>query len=168
MGDSLYLMGRPGLSKWVLDNLKNDQLATMSELTINYHLEAMSCLELGSKILSLNGITAAMDLSDGLSLTCHEMSSQSQVKFVLDQQKFRFPKPLDSLELNQKMEYFLTSGEEYFSLVSIAQHIEIPIALSKDPDFFQVGEVQQGIGVEIITQKGKICTLKEIGFSHFD
>lgn len=164
----LYLMGRPGLSQYGLDILSSKVIKPSSVQDISQlHIDPEFDLKRLIKLFQIDAPMGAMDLSDGLVETCFAMSEASRTQFLLDESLFKYPKLLNChLNEQQKLEYFLNSGEEYFPLVCIPQGLSLPSSLKDDPDFFKIGSVQEGKGVEILSQRGNIYKLVRNGYSH--
>lgn len=168
IGHDLYLLGEPGVSQYGLDLLGSHlDIPDRFKETTRLHLDPVFDLKRLSNLFNLDFPLGAMDLSDGLAETCYAMSESSNVKLVLEESLFRYSKyMLGDLDIQQKLEYFLYSGEEYFPLISLPSTLSIPTRLKEDPSFYKIGTVQEGKGVEILSQTGKIYKLERNGYSH--
>jgi len=117
-----------------------------------------------------NYFTSAMDSSDGLSTTLHEMAKQSKKKFVIT----NLPTNLDLLEFARKdrvdpLDLVFNGGEEYEIVATVS-----PVKLQKIKNnakklkisLFEIGFVTAGRGVEY-WQGNKVLRIENRGWMHF-
>jgi thiamine-monophosphate kinase len=115
-------------------------------------------------------LTSAMDSSDGLSTTLHEMSRQSNKRFVIS----HIPKEdgLDDFAKANRLDptdLVFNGGEEY-EIVGTVSSKDLPklkkTAAAKKINLMQIGTVQRGVGVFLQKKRGFI-RIRDLGWSHF-
>lgn len=117
-----------------------------------------------------NYFTSAMDSSDGLSTTLHQMAKQSRKKFVIT----NLPTNSDLLEFARKnridpLDLVFNGGEEYEIVATVN-----PAKLQKLKNnakklkisLFEIGFVTAGRGVEY-WQGNKMLRIENLGWMHF-
>ncbi len=146
-GDGIYVSGWLGGSAL--------GLATRTGAAWKRHLRPEPRLELGEFLRSQLHASAAMDLSDGLSLDLHRLCLESGVSAAIDQPLPAFPKA--------SHEQVLHGGEDYELLFTVAAHIPVPPAFGGLP-LTRIGSITEGRAGEV-ELFGK--ALPALGYDHF-
>ena len=118
-------------------------------------------------ILNDNGITAATDITDGLSSELYEMFN-GEMGFLIYENKFditdEFKKQAESLNIDY-LDLILNFGED-FELLFIFPKCKKK-TLEKLMNFKVIGEVIENSDIEIILSNGKKEKLVNKGYEHF-
>ncbi|MYC67194.1 MAG: thiamine-phosphate kinase [Acidobacteriia bacterium] len=153
-GDQLYVSGSLGGSARGLEILLGDPDPPLGHPAVRRHCAPTARLALGRTLRELPA-TAALDLSDGLSIDANRLADASSVALVIEASRVPvFP----SAELADA----LVSGEEYellFTCHSACAGLE-------DLDVTAIGRVEVGSGVWLESDEGR-RRLGPEGFSHF-
>jgi thiamine-monophosphate kinase len=120
--------------------------------------------------LAARYMTSAMDSSDGLSTTLHEMSKQSKKRFVITQ----MPKDdmLDNFAKDNELDLvdLVFNGGEEYEIVSTASPKDLvnlrKVARAKKIKLVSIGRVQKGAGV-FLQRKQKLFRIRDRGWLHF-
>ncbi len=156
-GDALYVSGRLGGSALGLANLMAGRASTRS-LIARRHLYPEPRLDLGRFLRGRVGVTAAIDLSDGLSADAEKLAKASSVAFEIDASRVPCYRAAS-------IEQALDSGEEYELLFTARPARRVP------PEFeglalTRIGVAGSGSGVKLKTANGSRL-LRPRGFRHF-
>ncbi len=146
IGDQLYVSGTLGGSAL--------GLATGAGEGWQRHLRPQPQLELG-RFLREQGVRAAMDLSDGLSIDLHRLALESGVAAVIDRPVPRFPGATD--------EQAIHGGEDYELLFAVPREIDLPAAY-EDVPLTRIGGATAG-EPGAVTYLGQ--PLSPAGWDHF-
>jgi thiamine-monophosphate kinase len=119
------------------------------------HLRPEPRLDLGRYVRTKLRATAAMDLSDGLSLDLHRLALASGVSASVDREPKRFA--------GASLEDCLHGGEDYELLFTIPPHVSLPAAYEEVP-LMQIGVIKQGLPGRV-TFLGR--RLPPRGYDHF-
>ena len=157
-GDILYVSGRLGGSALGLANVREGRGSTRS-LVARRHLYPEPRLDLGRFLRGRIGVTAAIDLSDGLSADAAKLAKASSVAVEIEAS--RVPRYRTA-----SIEQALESGEEYELLFTARPGRRVP------PEFeglalTRIGVVGSGSGVRLQAETGSRL-LRPGGFRHFD
>ncbi len=145
-GDEIYVSGRLGGSAL--------GLATRRGHAWRHHLKPQPRLALGRYLRRLKA-TAAMDLSDGLSLDLHRLCLASKVAAELEPSIPVFP--------GATLDQALHGGEDYELLFTVASGIKVPRSYAGLP-LTRIGRILRG-RAGLITLAGR--TLEPGGWDHF-
>jgi len=121
-------------------------------------------------ILNSKYFTSSMDSSDGLSLTLHEMATQSKKRFVItklpaNQDLFEFAR----LNKISPLELIFHGGEEYEIVATVPPKYLPKVkknARSQNIPLFVIGKVTKGRRV-VYSHDDKIMKIKNKGWLHF-
>ncbi len=165
IGDYLYLTGTPGLSALGLDFLQNSEFGSKYKSTdlykdaIGQHLRPKlpdSLLEYmqSNKIT----ITAATDVSDGLSVELNDLAFESKKQIKLFVDKIPFP------EIENGLNYALNGGEDY-GLLFCSPDVIDTASFTKQTNIklTNIGIIRAGS--KVFTTAGEIIQRK--GYEHF-
>ncbi|MCS6953466.1 MAG: thiamine-phosphate kinase [Bryobacterales bacterium] len=126
-GDRIFVSGRLGGSALGLEQRRGPAWTR--------HLRPAPRLELGEFLRDHVGATAAMDLSDGLSLDLHRLCLASGVSAVLEREPPRFP--------GATLEQALHGGEDYELLFTVPAKAKPPAVFEGIP-LTEIGFVRLG------------------------
>lgn len=154
IGDLLYVSGRLGGSALGLSRIVEGNLDELDPAT-DRHLRPTPRLALGKAIREA-GVSAAIDLSDGLSTDAGRLAAASRLQAWLDPERVpRFP--------GASADQALHGGEEYELLFTASRAIELGETLAGEP-IACIGEMRAGEGV---TAGLDGAALQPLGFDHF-
>ena len=157
-GDTLYVSGRLGGSALGLAHLMEGRGSTRS-LIARRHLYPEPRLDLGRFLRHQVGVSAAIDLSDGLSADAAKLAAASSVAFEIEAS--RVPRYRAA-----SIEQALDSGEEYELLFTARADRPVPPE-SEGLPLTRIGTVRSGSGVRLQTANGSRL-LRPGGFRHFE
>jgi thiamine-monophosphate kinase len=150
-GDGIYVSGRLGGSALGLETGRGK---AGREKTWQRHVRPQPRLALGRFLREHLHATAAMDLSDGLSIDLHRMCLASGLKAVIEMPP-RYPRAT--------LEQALHGGEDYELLFTAAQRVAVPLDFEGLP-LTRIGTMRQG-------RKGAVqldgAPLEPLGHDHF-
>lgn len=144
-GDILWVSGRLGgaaaaVQEWQGGGVPSEDLRRA-------FVDPVPRLELGRRLSGLEGVHAAMDLSDGLSTDAHRMARESGVGLVLE--AHRIP-----ITRGAELRHALHGGEDYELLVAISPDISVTrveqTAAGLDLSMSSIGRVVEGEGVGLV------------------
>jgi thiamine-monophosphate kinase len=145
-GDVIYVSGRLGGSALGLETQRGEAWKR--------HLRPQPRLELGRYLRQKLHATAAMDLSDGLSLDLHRLCLASAVAAEIEEPpRFR----------GASLEQALHGGEDYELLFTLGPRVRPPAQFDGLP-LTRIGVVCKGRAGEVRLQ-GR--PLKPLGYDHF-
>jgi thiamine-monophosphate kinase len=148
-GDAIYVSGRLGGSALGLARGPGGPPAAWRR-----HLRPEPRLALGRFLRERLGATAAMDLSDGLSIDLERLCLASQVSAAIEPPP-RFP--------GATLEQALHGGEDYELLFTVPPHTRVP-ARAEGLPLTRIGEVGKGpTGVVLLNG----APLAPLGYDHF-
>lgn len=156
-GTSLRRSGaRPGHAVYVSGVLGGSALGleTGSGAAWKRHLRPQARVALGIFLREKLGASAAMDISDGLSLDLHRMCLASGVSAVIEAPP-RFP--------GATVEHSLHGGEDYELLFTVKNPDRVPTRFEGVP-LTRIGTIHKG-RPGIVSMSGS--TLPQLGFDHF-
>ena len=154
-GDRVWVSGSLGGSTLGLERLQSG--TPRSDPAVRRHLDPTPRVELGPSLLEA-GATAAMDVSDGLSLDMSRIAEASGVGFEIDADAVpRFP--------GATLEQALHGGEEY-ELLFTARTDFRPEAETGGVPLTPIGEVTAEAGLRL-RRDGRVEELPIRGFDHF-
>ncbi|MGB9604386.1 MAG: thiamine-phosphate kinase, partial [Bryobacteraceae bacterium] len=145
-GDEIYVSGRLGGSAL--------GLATRRGAAWKRHLRPEPRLELGAYLRRL-GATAAMDVSDGLSLDLHRLCLASGVAAELEDTLPVFP--------GASLDQALHGGEDYELLFTTSADTRVPRSY-RGVELTRIGRIVRGRAGRIVLAGEK---LRPLGWDHF-
>lgn len=163
-GDLLFLSRPVGLSKVSLErelNIKNHLIDP------HLHYKQVAEVKLGGLLGTLSCVTSCIDISDGLGRDLSHISESSNVKIVVDE-KLLHVKHLEKYNLDNPIDYVLTSGEEYALAFTIDRnHIsKFENTISDYPNIHKIGYVSDGYGVFLEKENSELIDISKLGFEH--
>lgn len=164
--DIIFLSRPVGKCKISLEkelNIKNHNIDKYE------HYKVCAEDKLGSFLSSLDFITSATDISDGLSTDLYNIAESSHKKAVIEYNKL----PVDYLkEYNvNSLDYILSSGEEYALLFTAkkdsSKFLKKLVKDTLNQEIIPIGRMEKGCGIFLET-KGKLQSLFLSGYEHFE
>jgi len=171
-GDLIVISGELGLTGAAFHFLLKGgkEISNMGNIhKAAYRPEAR--LELGVRLSEIPGVTAAIDLSDGLSRSLYELERVNEARFVIDADKIPIAEEaIEYAEANSldPLELALHGGEEYEILFTVSPSCEeqvIDLGKELGLKLTVIGMVERGRGVYIKTEGG-LTPVKEGGWIH--
>jgi thiamine-monophosphate kinase len=145
-GDAVYVSGRLGGSALGLERKMGKAWAR--------HLRPQPRLALGVFLRERVGASAAMDLSDGISLDLRRLALASGLEAAIEEPP-RFP--------GATLEQALHGGEDYELLFTVRPHVKVPAHFGRIP-LTRIGSMRRG-------QRGAVFLAGEplpaLGYDHF-
>lgn len=155
-GDLLFVSGSLGGSALGLSRLLSE--GTSRNAAVRRHLFPEPRLALGRFLGGRLKASAAIDLSDGLSMDLARLARSSRVAAEIDAAAVPvFP--------GASLEQALHGGEEYELLFAVRPATRVPAAVG-DVRLSRIGRVRKGRGIVVRTGRG-VETLEPGGFQHF-
>lgn len=164
--DIIFLSRPVGKCKISLEkelNIKNHNIDKYE------HYKVCAEDRLGSFLASLDFITSATDISDGLSTDLYNIAESSHKKAVIEYNKL----PVDYLkEYNiNALDYILSSGEEYALLFTVkkdsSKFLKKLVKDTLNQEIIPIGRMEKGCGI-FLEKKGKLQSLSLSGYEHFE
>ncbi|MFN4133275.1 MAG: thiamine-phosphate kinase [Candidatus Hadarchaeales archaeon] len=169
-GDFVAVTGTLGRAAAGLKILKENLPRQKFLMLVKAHLEPESRVKEGMVLGSDAGVTAAIDVSDGLARNLHQLAEESGVKIVVEKEKI----PVDPLvvEFSKEAmvppeEFALYGGEDFELIFTFRRGAAALRALEKfGTKVSVIGRVEAGRGV-FLARGRKLRRLKPRGFEHF-
>ncbi len=166
-GDRIFVSGRLGMSALGLRLLLSGSgVRTPAERTaLRAHLFPIPQCALG-RFLSENRLaSAAMDLSDGLSIDLSRLCEASGVGASLIEKEIPAPPVPDDADA---LQLALQGGEDYQLLFTVprAKLSKIPARFGRIP-LHSIGEIRTSQGIAVTTAEGRTTPLEVHGYDHF-
>ncbi|MEM2192482.1 MAG: thiamine-phosphate kinase [Candidatus Hadarchaeales archaeon] len=169
-GDLIAVTGTLGKAAAGLKILRENLSRGKFSALVKAHLEPESRVREGIILGANVGVTAAIDISDGLAKNLHQLAKESGVQIIIEEEKI----PADPLvvefsrELGISSEEFVLYGGEDFELAfTFRRGARVLKALKKlGTKVSVIGRVVRGRGV-ILSREGKSERLLPKGFEHF-
>ena len=173
VGDDVWVSGSLGKGAGALQLLMPTEDATQWACSDDSRAELLSSfyapvprLDLGSQLVGI--ASSAIDISDGLIADAHHISSQSQVKIMIEGDALPIHKSLiANANCQQVQQWVLSGGDEYELLFTAAtnqsatiQSLSSTLALPCT----KIGSVVEGAGVNVL---GKGWDINNKGYTHF-
>lgn len=174
-GDRIYLTGTCGaaaLGFLVLNRLPPEKRKRFAPL-VQAHLAPVPLIALGSRLAEIEGITAAIDTSDGLVQDLGHICEASRVGAVLFAEALPVPPLAQELcrELGRDLQSIILGGGEDYQLLfttrpAVSEEAVRRLARETGSSVQCIGEIVAGEGVWL--QEGKSRRrLKASGWDHF-
>jgi thiamine-monophosphate kinase len=133
-----------------------------------YYYQVAAEPALGELLGSIGGVTACLDISDGLGRDLSHISSASGVKIVLEHDKIPIADILISEE--EKLEFAISSGEEYALAFTVAPERAASVAhaalQARGRKIHYIGKVESGSGCWLRGADGKLIDISQMGYEH--
>jgi thiamine-monophosphate kinase len=166
-GDQIYVSGRLGMAALGLRLLPSRGRIKkgVGKAALHAHLFPQPQCALGRFLSAHRLATAAMDLSDGLSIDLRRLCDSSGVGAILFADRIPAPVIPDTTDA---LELALHGGEDYQLLftVSAAKAANIPQHFGKIP-LHCIGEIRASRAINLITPHGKTLPIEAHGYDHF-
>jgi thiamine-monophosphate kinase len=166
-GDRIFVSGRLGMAAWGLRLLPSQGRVRnpLGKAALRAHLFPQPQCALGRFLSEHRLASAAMDLSDGLSIDLRRLCDASGVgaRLVAD----RIPAP-PLPETADALSLALHGGEDYQLLftVSAAKTSKLPPRFGRIP-LHCIGEICASRGINMVMPEGKVQPVATHGFDHF-
>lgn len=164
--DIIFLSRPVGKCKISLEkelNIKNHNIDKYE------HYKVCAEDRLGSFLSSLDFITSATDISDGLSTDLYNIAESSHKKAVIEYNKL----PVDYLkEYNvNSLDYILSSGEEYALLFTAkkdsSKFLKKLVKDTLNQEIIPIGRMEKGSGI-FLEKDGHMQSIILSGYEHFE
>jgi len=175
-GDRIFTTGYLGNSRAGLHLILNGINAeTQSyQALMEAHLRPYPYLEEGQFLAAHPGVHAAIDVSDGTLSDLGHILGASRVGGRLWSTQIPVSSPLEQFAADfgfDAVGYALTGGEDYTLVVTIAadqvQAIQQMYAKRFDKHLFEIGEITDSTGLELVDAAGGIKAAEPEGWNHF-
>ena len=174
-GDRICATGFLGDSRAGLHTILNDIDASRFKTLVHAHLLPRPCLKEGRFLASQNGITAAMDVSDGLASDLGHMIRSSGVGARIEANRVPISQALLKFchEFGfDPVDYALSGGEDYVLICTVAPEATEPISRDYYNKFGSplhvIGEIIHGEGMTLVDPEGMDRPVVSKGWDHFD
>ena len=164
--DQIGIIGWLGSSKGGFELISNPAVITSTEARqqlLNAHLHPIPRLKEGNLLID-NGVSAAMDISDGFLTDLHKFCEASSVSAKIDSYKLPIEQALINVFPDNYMDFALNGGEDYALIFSaspkIMDHLKgiipAPISIIGNMHRGRIGEVIiiDKLGHHILTASG--------------
>jgi len=163
-GDYLFLSRPTGLSRISLEK----ELAIHNfDISANYHYEIKAETELGNILGNEDGVTSCIDISDGLGIDSRHISEESHMMVEIDKNLLPLPH-LHNYDVN-KVEYIISSGEEFALLFTVAPdkvtHIHNVVRQLLNRQIYHIGSIKKGSGV-FLKDNNHTTEISNKGYEH--
>ena len=154
-GDKVYLSRPTGYAKYELRR-------RLGFLNGNQIVESNREPEhkLGDILGRSGGVTACIDISDGLGRDLSHIAEASGARIILRKENLPLPKLL--LPKARLYEYALSSGEEYALAFTVKPGTEIIYG----KPFYEIGLVSEGAGCFMTDDDGSLTDVSHMGYEH--
>jgi thiamine-monophosphate kinase len=137
------------------------------ELFFSGHLYPSPPLDLGPSLGACTNLTAAIDISDGLSSELAHLSRQSGCRLTVEWGKLPYDEGLDLLPGGQGWKDWVLNGGEDYQLLFTGDFSEAELGLlARHADVREIGLVTAGEGVGIVDESAGERDLIAAGWSH--
>jgi thiamine-monophosphate kinase len=170
-GDSIFVSGRLGAAQLGLELILRGRFtaARWKRLLAPQYYPKLA-LALGPWLAQRGVASAAMDISDGLSIDLHRLCKASGVGARIEAGKIpcaAVPRELRSLKLDA-LTLALHGGEDYALLFTVPKRLAARIPrMFRWTKLTQIGEIVRRRGVRLIGADGKDSPLEPLGWDHF-
>lgn len=143
VGDKVYVSGTVGDASYALNHPETE---IGQQLAHRLHMP-IPRISLGQKLASMGLATSMMDVSDGLVQDLGHLCQQSQVAMSLQLDKLPTSKPLQQVDLAERLRCQLTGGDDYELIFTLPSSVQLPQSLlsSVSTQVTCIGEV---VGLE--------------------
>ena len=166
-GDRIFVSGRLGMASWGLRLLPSQGRVRnpAGKAALRAHLFPQPQCALGRFLSEHRLASAAMDLSDGLSIDLRRLCDASGVGARLVADRVPMPPLPDAADA---LSLALHGGEDYQLLftASAAKAAKIPPHFGRIP-LHCIGEIRASRGIDLLTPEGKVQPLATHGYDHF-
>ena len=170
-GDAIFVSGRLGAAQLglelVLRGLYRER--RWKHLLAPHYYPALA-LDLGQWLAQRRLASAAMDISDGLSIDLYRLCQSSGVGARIHAPQIpcvAVPGGLRSLKLDA-LKLALDGGEDYVLLFTVPKHWAARVPRTfRGTKLTRIGEIVRGRRVTLIGTNGKDSTLEPLGWDHF-
>jgi thiamine-monophosphate kinase len=170
-GDVIFVSGKLGAAQLGLELILRGKFpeARWKRLLLPQYYPTPA-LELGQWLARRRVASAAMDISDGLSIDLSRLCEASGVGARVCAEKVpcvAVPEELRSLKLSP-LTLALHGGEDYALLFTVPKRMAARVPRTfRGTSLMRIGEVTRGIGVRLVSADGKDSPLEPRGWDHF-
>jgi thiamine-monophosphate kinase len=173
VNDAIYVTGTLGEGGLALALLKNEIAED------NFAIAEINCIKqrLFRPAVRLNEAKylkqiahAAIDISDGLLADLQHILDASHVGATIYADKLPLSASLQKVPLPLKTQIALTGGDDYelcFTLPSAQVSQLAHIEQHTKSQFTCIGNIEQQLGLRVITKDGELLSLEKLGYKHF-
>jgi len=163
-GDAIYVTGELGSAAWTLDQLREGGPAALGKASSRYkahadHFYPQPRIAVGRWLREHGLVSAAIDISDGLSTDLAHICEESGVGALLDSTTI----PRASAV---KLQYALHGGDDYELLFTTPVSRRVPSKIA-GVQVSQIGEIVRGREVWLVWENGRREPLPAHGWEHF-
>ncbi len=169
-GDVIAVSGCLGGAAAGLQLLESGEIAGVAGIGPKFELiQRQLCpepkVELGMS-LAEKGISAMIDISDGLSSDLAHICEASDVGAVIDASKIPSDPNLSALGLSDErnLDRALSGGEDFELLFTLGKDV---VAALGNEEITVIGEITANVGIIELVREGKAAILEPTGFQHF-
>jgi thiamine-monophosphate kinase len=176
-GDTILVSGPLGDSKAGLKLLLHPEVALPpeeKEYLLRRHLTPEPCIKLGGFLARSGVVTAAMDISDGISSDLTHICQESGVGAVIWAEKLPLSdscRRTAELLKEDALSWALFGGEDFELLFTVSPHHVPHLAKAAEVELgvklTEVGSVVKGEGVKLV-EGGRIRDITGQGYRHFN
>jgi thiamine-monophosphate kinase len=171
-GDDLYVSGRTGEARLALEHLRGSAWATTSDgADLRERLERPTPRNaLGVALAAVDGVHAAIDLSDGLVGDLGHILAASGVGADIDLAALPVAPTLEALPEAQRLECLLAGGDDYellFTADPMARDAVRVAARTSATPVTRIGRITSGSGARLLDAQGLPRPLSMSSFDHF-
>lgn len=175
-GDTICLTGYPGESAAGLHLVLNDIDTQTDVFTYlrRRHYSPLPHLAEGHWLAGTGAVTAAIDISDGLSSDLGHVIRQSGVGARIHMDRLPVSDALSQFCRRlgpDALDYVLHGGEDYILLCTLSSADFVDIARKFEQRFqrplYSIGEIITGDHIELVKAPGKIQRISSKGWNHF-
>ena len=171
-GDDLYVSGRTGEARLALEHQRGTPWASnASDAALRERLERPSPrIALGVALAAVDGVRAAMDVSDGLTGDLGHILQASGVGAAIELAELPMAPALTALPEAERFECLLAGGDDYELLFtadpSVRDAVQAAASASHTP-VTRIGHITAEQGLRLIDAQGRLRSMRVQGFDHF-
>ena len=168
VGDSIYVTGELGRSSWTLQQLREGGLAALGRKgkprysAHEPHFYPQPRIAVGRWLRERGLVTAAIDVSDGLSTDLGHVCEESGVGALINEGAIPRPSGLPASSLH----YALHGGEDYELLFTASGSCQVPSKVA-GIRVTRIGEIIRGRSMWLVDSHGQRKPLRPRGWEHF-
>ena len=176
VGDIICLTGYPGESAAGLHFILNrvDADIDVSDHLLHRHHRPRPHLLEGRWLAGMDGVHAAIDVSDGLASDLGHVIRQSGVGARMDASRLPVSNPLKTfcrrLGLDP-LDYVLDGGEDYILICTVSPETISALSAGFEKKFshplYQIGEITTSDHIDLVDERGETRMISPKGWNHF-
>ena len=170
-GDAIIVTGTLGAAAGGLELLRKGAIYNASSygsefVLLDRQLCPSARIDRGQEIQRIGGVSAMIDISDGLSSDLYHICVASSVGATVFAEKLPVEPNLSILSLSREKELdmALNGGEDFELLFTVAQN---KISQFPPPNFTVIGEITANVGIIELVCNAETSILEPKGYHHF-